>query len=111
MKHSLKNQERQRGCIWTREFRVMIPATRTLWRSRPGLIDERGAMVRCRVTLAVFLVSVLGALLGCGPEDRGTGDAPSTTAQRSETTARTAEETSNVEPPNAAEAAAAGIDE
>jgi hypothetical protein len=63
-------------------------------------------MVSCRITatLAVFLVSVLGALLGCGPEDGGAGDTPSTTA-------RTFEETSNVEPPSVAEAAAAGIDE
>jgi hypothetical protein len=68
-------------------------------------------MVRCRFALAVLLVSVLGALLGCGPEDGGIGDAPSTTAQRSETTARTVEETSSVEPPNVAEAASAGIDE
>jgi hypothetical protein len=68
-------------------------------------------MVRCRFALAVLLVSVLGALLGCGPEDGGIGDAPSTTAQRSETTARTVEETTSVEPPNVAEAASAGIDE
>jgi Peptidase family M28 len=82
-----------------------------------GLEDGRGAMV-IRIAATVLLVSVLGALLGCGPEDGGTGDAPSTTAQRTETTARTAETTartteepSNVEPPNVAEAAAAGIDE
>jgi hypothetical protein len=68
-------------------------------------------MVRCRITLAVFLVSTLGALLGCGPEDVGTGNAPSTTAQRSELAPRTVDETSNVETPNVAEAAAAGIDE
>jgi Peptidase family M28 len=68
-------------------------------------------MVRCRVALAVLLVCVLVALLGCGPEDGGTGDAPATTAQRSETTAQRTEEPSNVEPSNVAEAAAAGIDE
>jgi hypothetical protein len=68
-------------------------------------------MVRCRVALAVLLVSVLGVLLGCGPKDGGIGDAPSTTAQRSETTAPTVAETSSVEPPNVAEAASAGIDE
>jgi Peptidase family M28 len=80
--------------------------------------DGRTATVRCRVTLAVLLVSVLGVILGCGAEEVGTGDATSTTAQRSETTAqrgettaRKAEEASNVEPPNVAEAAAAGIGE
>ena len=82
-----------------------------------GLEDGRGAMV-IRIAATVLLVSMLGALLVCGPEDGETGDAPSTTAQRTETTARTAETTartteepSNVEPPNVAEAAAAGIDE
>jgi hypothetical protein len=51
--------------------------------------------MRCRV----FLVSVLvlGALLGCGPEDEG--NVPSTTARTTE------------EAPNVAEAAASGIDE
>jgi hypothetical protein len=69
-------------------------------------------MVKRRgVTLAVLLVSALGALLGCGPEDGSNTNAPSTTAQRTETTAQRAEETSTVEPPpNVAEAAAAGID-
>ncbi len=75
--------------------------------------------MRGRIALGVLLVSVLGAPLGCGPEDGGTDDAPGTTvppagttAQRSETTARSADETSNPEPPpKVAEAAAAGIDE
>jgi Zn-dependent M28 family amino/carboxypeptidase len=75
------------------------------------LIDERGAMVS-RIAATVLLVSVLGVLLTCGPEDGETGDAPSTTAQQSEATARPAEETSSVEPqPNVAGAAAAGIED
>ena len=61
--------------------------------------------------LAFFLVCALGALLGCGPEDAGTGDASGTTAQRTEANTRTVEETSNVEPPDVAEVASAGIDE
>ena len=54
--------------------------------------------------LAVFLVSALGALLGCGPEDEGAGNAPSPTAQ-------TTEETSSVEPPDIAEAVSDEIEE
>jgi Peptidase family M28 len=63
--------------------------------------------------LRVFLVSVLalGALPGCGPENEGAGNTPNTTAQQTETTAQTVKEAPNVEPPNVAEAAAAGIDE
>jgi hypothetical protein len=62
--------------------------------------------------LGAFLVFVLGVFLGCAPEDEGATNAPSTTAQRTETPARTAEEASNAKPPpNIAEAAAAGIDE
>lgn len=67
--------------------------------------------MKCRITVAVLLVSTLGGLLGCGPEDVGTGESPSTTAQRTETAPRTVGETSNPETPNVAEAAAAGIDE
>ena len=62
--------------------------------------------------LGAFLVFVLGVFLGCAPGDEGATNAPSTTAQRNETSARTAEEASNAKPPpNIAEAAAAGIDE
>jgi hypothetical protein len=67
-------------------------------------------MVRCRITLAVFIVCTLGALLGCSPQDLESGDVQSTTAQRSETAPRTVEETSNVETSSVAEAAASGID-
>jgi hypothetical protein len=70
--------------------------------------------VRSRIAamLGVFLVFGLGALLGCGSENEGATDAPSTTTQRTETTARTAEEVTKAEPQqNIAEAAAAGIDE
>jgi len=56
---------------------------------------------------------IIGVLLGCGSRDQGAADAPSDNAQRTETTARTVEETSNPEepPPNVARAAAAGIDD
>jgi hypothetical protein len=70
--------------------------------------------VRSRIAamLGVFLVFGLGALLGCGSENEGATDAPSTTTQRTETTARTAEEVTKAEPQqNIAKAAAAGIDE
>jgi hypothetical protein len=71
--------------------------------------------VRCRIAtiLGVFLVSALalGALRGCGPENEGAGNAPSTSAQQTETTAQTVKEAPNVGPANVAEAAAAGIDE
>jgi hypothetical protein len=59
----------------------------------------------------VFLVSVLallGVLLGCGPENEGAGNTPSTTEERTDTTAPTIKEAPNVEPPNVA---AAAIDE
>jgi hypothetical protein len=47
---------------------------------------------------------VVWALLGCGPESGTPGDAPTTSA-------RTAQEVSTAEPPDVAEAAAAGVDE
>jgi hypothetical protein len=62
-------------------------------------------------TLLVFSGLTLGIFLGCGPEDEGSGNAPSTTSQRTETTPPPPEETSNAETPSVAEAAAAGIDE
>jgi hypothetical protein len=73
----------------------------------------RRAMVRRGITaiLGFILVSVLGALLGCGPEDVGIGNAPSTTAQRIDSTTRTVEESSTVEPADVAEVASAEIDE
>ncbi len=63
-------------------------------------------MVRRGITaiLAFFLVSVLGALLGCATGDGGTGDAPTTTTQRTG-------ETSSVEPSGIAQVVSAGIDE
>jgi hypothetical protein len=60
---------------------------------------SRRKSVRRGITLGVCLVCVLGALLGCAPENEG--KAPSTTA-------RTA---TNPEPINVAEAAAAEVDE
>jgi aminopeptidase S len=59
-------------------------------------------MVRCGI--AVFLLFAFGALLGCGTEDGGAGNASSTTA-------RAADEGPGVETSDVAEAAAAGIDE
>jgi hypothetical protein len=78
-----------------------------------GLESERETLVRSRIaaTLLVFCALTLGIFLGCGPEDKGSGDARSTTSQRNETAARTTEEPSNAETPDVAEAAAAGIDE
>jgi hypothetical protein len=77
------------------------------------------------VLAVVILLCVLGLgtlLVGCTPENRGSGNAPdSTSAQATrstttgsveKTTARPAEEASNAKPPpNVAEAAAAGIEE
>jgi Peptidase family M28 len=69
--------------------------------------------VRRRITvmLGAFFVFilVLGALLGCGPVGEGAGNAQGGATQRTETTARTAEEASNAEPPP--NVAAAEIDE
>jgi Peptidase family M28 len=65
--------------------------------------------VRCGITAMLGILLAFGPLLGCGPE--GAGNAPSTTAQQTETTARTTEEASHVRPSDVAEAAAEGIDE
>jgi hypothetical protein len=63
-----------------------------------------------KITLGLFLVAalVLGMLLGCASKGGGTGGG---SGNASGTTARAVQEVSNAEPPNTAEAAAAGVDE
>src|SRR3712207_9586833 len=99
---------RGEGSVRARDLRGMSPdmgsscAPRRSFLSARGsgsrsVEDELGTPVRSRITamLGAFLVFVLGVFLGCAPEDEGATNAPSTTVQRTETPARTAEEGSN----------------